>query len=130
MRGNPITRVTSPDGRWAYTLYDGAGKTPFIHALDTVGYDAHCIDLDALAGNTNLPNLRLRLRNGRLSVTLGTSPVLTVDRKTFVVSEPRAAAAPRGDGLPWLPIGAAGFGVVLFLGAVSVLVRRHRLAPT
>ena len=25
MRGSPITRAASPDGRWAYTLYDGAG---------------------------------------------------------------------------------------------------------
>ncbi len=37
MRGTPITRAASPDGRWAYTLYDGAGEHPFIHALDTVG---------------------------------------------------------------------------------------------
>jgi len=27
MRGFPITRSTSRDGRWAYTLYDGAGAT-------------------------------------------------------------------------------------------------------
>jgi hypothetical protein len=35
MRGRPLTRSTSRDGRWAYTLYDRAGRTPFIHALDT-----------------------------------------------------------------------------------------------
>ena len=35
MRGNPLSRAVSPDGRWAYTLYDGAGGTPFVHALDT-----------------------------------------------------------------------------------------------
>src|SRR2546421_11649368 len=35
MRGYPLTRATSPDGRWAYTLYDGAGTHPFVHALDT-----------------------------------------------------------------------------------------------
>jgi hypothetical protein len=35
MRGSPVTRAMSPDGRWAYTLYDGAGGTPFVHALDT-----------------------------------------------------------------------------------------------
>ena len=39
--------ATSPDGRWAYTLYDGAGRHPFVHALDTVGRTAACIDLDA-----------------------------------------------------------------------------------
>ena len=35
MRGSPITRLMSADGRWAYTLYDGAGAAPFVHALDT-----------------------------------------------------------------------------------------------
>ena len=32
MGGSPLTRATSLDGRWAYTLYDGAGRTPFVHA--------------------------------------------------------------------------------------------------
>jgi hypothetical protein len=27
MRGNPLTRAMSADGRWAYTLYDGGGHT-------------------------------------------------------------------------------------------------------
>jgi hypothetical protein len=27
MRGVPVSRVSSPNGRWAYTLYDGAGGT-------------------------------------------------------------------------------------------------------
>jgi hypothetical protein len=48
MRGQPLSRATSAEGRWAYTLYDGAGGTPFVHALDTVGRTARCIDLDAL----------------------------------------------------------------------------------
>lgn len=48
MGGSPLTRATSPNGRWAYTLYDGAGKTPFVHALDTSTRSARCIDLDAL----------------------------------------------------------------------------------
>jgi hypothetical protein len=26
MRGSPLTRVSSPDGRWEYTLYDGGGE--------------------------------------------------------------------------------------------------------
>ena len=37
MRGSPVARAEGADGRWAYTLYDGAGGTPFVHALDTVG---------------------------------------------------------------------------------------------
>src|SRR3954451_12423797 len=34
MTGQPMSRVYSPDGAWAYTLYAG-GREPFIHALDT-----------------------------------------------------------------------------------------------
>ena len=60
MRGNPLSRALSPDGRWAYTLYDGGGQMPFIHALDTRRATARCIDLDALAGNRYLWRLRLR----------------------------------------------------------------------
>jgi len=45
MYGMPLTRATSPDGRWAYTLYTGP-KENFIHALDTKRATAVCIDLD------------------------------------------------------------------------------------
>jgi hypothetical protein len=60
MRGMPITRATSRDGRWEYTLYDGAGSYPFVHALDTVRAEALCIDLDGLTGHLRLYELRLR----------------------------------------------------------------------
>ena len=45
MDGYPLTRVTSADGRWVYTLYQngGVGGYPFVHALDTVRGVAHCI---------------------------------------------------------------------------------------
>ena len=36
MQGWAVSRVTSADGRWAYTLYANPGGYPFIHALDTV----------------------------------------------------------------------------------------------
>ena len=49
MNGLPMNRATSAGGRWEYTLYD-APEHPFIHALDTEGRKAFCIDLDALAG--------------------------------------------------------------------------------
>jgi hypothetical protein len=38
--GMLITRAASPDGRFAFTLYAGAGEHQFIHALDTVGCTA------------------------------------------------------------------------------------------
>src|SRR3954466_3787102 len=60
MRGIPRSRVAGVGGRWAYTLYEVAGGTPFVHALDTSGRVARCIDLDALAGD-DASLLRLRL---------------------------------------------------------------------
>jgi hypothetical protein len=130
MRGSPIARVSSPDGRWAYTLYDGGGKTPFVHALDTVDADAHCIDLDALAGRQDLPFLRLRLRGGFLNVVKGKRTLLLVDTKSFRVSKPETAVSGDGDSGAWLPIGMAAAATVL-LGAAGVvfLRRRRRLAP-
>jgi hypothetical protein len=52
--GLPITREASSGARWAYTLYDGAGGHPFVHALETTGRTAACIDLDALTGRNDL----------------------------------------------------------------------------
>ena len=48
MRGLPLTRATSSDGRWEYTLYNGGGRRKdhaFIHTLDTERSLTHCIDL-------------------------------------------------------------------------------------
>jgi hypothetical protein len=119
MRGYPITRATSADGRWHYTLYDGAGGHPFVHALDTEGRTAACIDLDALAGVPDLFRLRLALeRGGRELVVLDRgAPVATVDLATFRVRTPGPAPArtpgpARGGGgaPPWtlaIPVAAA-----------------------
>jgi uncharacterized protein (TIGR03382 family) len=130
MHGNPITRVTSPNGRWAYTLYDGNGAKPFVHALDTVGMQARCIDLDALAGNRNLSNMRLRLDNGTLTVTSGSKAMLAVDTATFRVGEPSATSEGDDGVSPWIPVGGVGIAALLALGTVSLLVRRRRLATT
>ena len=93
MRGLPITRVASADGRWHYTLYDGAGSHPFIHALDTVGRTAVCIDLDGIAGRQDLYDLRLGLRGRRGLAVLAAGEPLARGGPRDV---PRAAA--RGDG--------------------------------
>src|SRR4051812_40914100 len=70
MRGFPVTRTASPDGRWAYTLYDGGGEHPFIHALDTSGRTARCVDIVALAGRQDLFSLRMKATpdGGRLTL--------------------------------------------------------------
>ena len=57
MGGVPMTRAVSRDGRWAYTLYGGGSET-FIHALDTVGRTAACIDLDMLQPQSDLGAVR------------------------------------------------------------------------
>jgi hypothetical protein len=86
MRGSPITRVSSAGGRWAYTLYDGAGSTPFVHALDTSTRSARCVDLHGLSGRNAW---RLRLGLGRAGTTLTVSRrgqrLATIDTRTFAV---------------------------------------------
>jgi hypothetical protein len=128
MRGSPISRVSSADGRWAYTLYDGAGKAPFLHALDTVGMAARCIDLDGLAGRDDLPYLRLRRDgDGNVEVVKDGRPLLVVDTRSFGVSEP--GGSPSQGGAPWFPIGA-GAVALLAAAAASLLVLRRRRPAT
>ncbi len=127
MRGQPLTRATSPDGRWAYTLYDGAGKEPFIHALDTSTRSA--IDLDALAG-TDLTRLRLKLDGSRdlLSVTRGSEPALNVDLRSFGVRVPSTGRS----GFPWIFAVLASLGALVTAAVLPVALRRRcaTLAPT
>ncbi|MFL5825148.1 MAG: hypothetical protein ACJ76V_01350 [Thermoleophilaceae bacterium] len=127
MRGLPLTRVTSADGRWHYTLYDGAGKEPFIHALDTSGARAVCIDMPLLTGRQDLYELRLGLRpSGMLSVSSRSGPLALVDTRSFRVSKPVRGAgrvAPGGSS-PW-PAALLG-AALLLLSAVALSVRRRR----
>lgn len=130
MRGAPLTRATSADGRWAYTLYDGAGQTPFIHALDTSTASARCIDLDTLAG-ADLSKLRFRLDGGSNTLTVGTNQqrLAVVDTRTFRVSAPTSAvlAAERETGrIPWVFVALASGLLVGAAGSVFGLLRRHR----
>jgi hypothetical protein len=102
MRGNPITRAASPDGRWAYTLYDGAGATPFVHALDTSARTARCIDLDLLTGRHDLWRMRLLLSADGSRLAVGKAA--EIDLTSFRL-EPRTDAAEAGSGhrlRPWL----------------------------
>jgi hypothetical protein len=67
MTGQPLRRVTTPDGDWVYTLYSRVGDKPFIHALNAANKFAVCLDLDAWRGSQNiLPRYRLSLSAGRL----------------------------------------------------------------
>jgi len=87
MRGQPVTRTVSADGRWAYTLYARQKHEPFVHALDTARRKAYCIDLPLELGQSKQMALRLRLVDGsrRLAVRAGTRVVADVDTRTFEV---------------------------------------------
>ena len=138
MRGFPLTRTMSADGRWAYTLYDGGGKHPFIHALDTSGRTARCIDLDSLTvRQLGVPRLRLDRGGSRLVLDDGTSVLATVDTRTFVVGEPTPRPSTSGgqarsshDGLANALLGAAGIAVLMAAGVLLLAVRRRRRPAT
>jgi hypothetical protein len=69
MQGWAVSRVTSADGRWAYTLYANPGGYPFIHALDTVKGVAHCIGLPWKANDqTAVYNFTLALNGSSVAV--------------------------------------------------------------
>jgi hypothetical protein len=116
MRGNPLTRATSADGRWAYTLYDGGGATPFVHALDTVAGSAHCIDLDALS-RTDLSKVRLAIAGGgrRLEIRGVPHEALNVDLRTFRVTGAHGRA-----------LGLLSIAVAVLLAAAILLARARR----
>jgi hypothetical protein len=131
MRGYPVSRVTSADGRYAYTLYDGGGNTPFVHVLDTIGGKAHCVDLDELGGNQAIYSFRLRREpGGNVAVVLGGSPFLVVDKASFRVTEPGSATPVSDDGAPWKPLAALAAVLLLALVAISILALRRRRPAT
>jgi hypothetical protein len=139
MVGRPVTRATSAGGRWAYTLYDDSGGShPFVHALDTTGRTAFCVDLDSLEGRSDLMDLRLRLGGGgrSLAVVSGDEPLTVVNTRTFAVGPPGAPAAavkarpePTGSGTLWPWMAAAG-ALLLLLLATRRYLRSGRIPGT
>jgi hypothetical protein len=92
MQGWAVDRVTSADGRWAYTLYSNPGGYPFVHALDTVRGVAHCIGVP-WRGDPNEPwNMRLALNaDGRslaVNQTSG-STFVAIDVANWKISYPK-----------------------------------------
>ena len=119
MRGNPLSRVMSPDGRIAYTLYDGGGH-PFVHALDTAASTARCIDLEGIPAKTNLWTFRLHLSSGGrvLTVDHGTTTFASLDTRTW---EPPATPS----SMRWWPL-ALGLALVVLLASAAAVVLRRR----
>jgi hypothetical protein len=138
MTGLPMTRLMSPGGRWAYTLYYRPSGVPFVHALNTTGRRAVCIDLPSLRGlGFNAAKFVVGPGARTLQVKLHGLVAVTIDARTFAVSTggPLSAVLPPsahsdparassegpidgdgggGPGLPWelvfLPIAAVAGG--------------------
>ncbi len=124
MKGSPLTRTSSADGRWVYTLYTNPGGYPFIHALDTKRGVAHCIRLpwEEDRSQDALYNLVLDARDGGRTLAVNWNsgkPWLRVAVGSWRVSYPSA-------GFPWAWAGAAiGAGLALLAGGVLLLRRRR-----
>jgi hypothetical protein len=122
MHGTPVSRATTADGRFVYTLYQNPGGYPFVHALDAVRGVAHCVGLPWTGDQSAIGTLRLSLRDdGRtLAITMpwaggnppATLPSFMVDTQTYRVSQPPAATSPHG-GFPWWTLGLAAIPLLL-----------------
>ena len=84
MRGQPVTRASSRDGRWAYTLYARPKYGPFVHALDTARGEAYCVDLPLRLRQLEQMALRLRMhRDGALEIRSRHARLALVDTETL-----------------------------------------------
>lgn len=91
MQGWAVSRTTSPNGRWVYTLYANPGGYPFVHALDTLKSVAHCVGLPwpATNGDQNAVfNFTLGLKGNVLAVRYqGGGIYRTINRTNWKVSK-------------------------------------------
>jgi hypothetical protein len=115
MQGYAMTRTTSADGRWVFTLYQNPGGYPFVHALDTVRGVAHCIGLPwTSADQSGLQNVVLALHGRRLAVHWRSG------RSWLNVNIANWRVSPAGTVFPWLWL-VVGLGLA---GALLLLLRK------
>jgi hypothetical protein len=133
MRGLPMARASSPDGRWAYTLYNGGGGAhdeAFIHILDTLDGVSHCVDLSDISGREAW-DVQLGLRpGGALNVLRGGRVLASMDTETYAVTKPlpaeRASGRREADGGGGSRVALAIIaGIVLLIGAALAIHRRR-----
>jgi hypothetical protein len=132
MVGTAMTRVYSPGGRWAYTLYMRPSGVPFVHALDTANRTAACIDLPKSPdGQVNLtlgPGARtLRYTgDGRLQALIDTQ-TYKVTRPAVTRPRPHHASAPKdtGGGVPAWLTAVVALAAVAGLAGIAGLRRRR-----
>jgi hypothetical protein len=70
MAGYPVTRTTSGDGGWAYTLYGRDEEPAFVHALGTSDRIAVCIDLPWTVSRTALMHVRMAMSSDGTELVL------------------------------------------------------------
>jgi hypothetical protein len=102
MNGIAVTRATSSDGAWAYTLYDQGRGRMFVHALDTVRGRAHCIDLPRVRSG-GVAVLDLDVDRSRLDVLVAGEELARIDTASFAVSHPPEATTGVAAGTPARP---------------------------
>jgi hypothetical protein len=92
MQGWAVSRTSSDNGRWVYTLYANPGGVPFVHALDTVKGRAHCIGIPWPATDPNQSvvfNFALSLTGAKLFLKANDgSTYRTVNLSNWKVSKP------------------------------------------
>jgi hypothetical protein len=89
MQGWAVSRATTADGRWDYTLYANPGGYPFIHALDTVRGVAHCIGLPWTTTQDPVYNFTLALNGTSLAVKLQDGRTWRrVDTRSWRITKP------------------------------------------
>jgi hypothetical protein len=124
MQGVPLSRVTSPEGRWAYTLYGGAAM-PFIHALDTTRRQARCIDVPAFPASVQPYAVRLRLSGHWLAMMSGNRILRALDTRSWrlLAESARVRSATSTSSMPQVGALAA---IILLAGAAGLTRRRFR----
>jgi hypothetical protein len=121
MQGAAVTRTTSPEGRWVYTLYQNPGGYPFIHALDTVRGVAHCVGLP-MSDQNAIFDIALTLHGRTLFVHWRSGRRwLDLDTVTWRLS-------PASGRFPALSAGLGAGGGALTRGALAAALRRRRRA--
>jgi hypothetical protein len=131
MYGYPMSRATSGDGRWAYTLYQGSHHS-FVHALDTVARKAVCIDLPMDTPPEYVSDARLVLGPNGETLTVDSSmggTVAVIDTERLALRSRlsnRPAEALSEEGFPWLfALGAFGFAFLVAGSASGGWARRR-----
>jgi hypothetical protein len=91
MSGYPVSRATTANGRWVYTLYEQSDNYPFVHALDTVSRTAVCIGLPWKWARTGadvaIGGAKLTLSGHKLEIAGGPGAPqgFSLDTRTFRV---------------------------------------------